>query len=698
MDTKEEPNELIHEKSPYLLQHAYNPVKWYPWGEKAFDLAKKEDKPIFLSIGYSTCHWCHVMAHESFEDKDVAELMNDAFICIKVDREERPDIDNVYMRACQMMTGMGGWPLTIIMTPNKKPFVAATYLPKKSRFGRVGMMELVPHVTKRWKKEKEAIVKYADQATVKIASLDKTAGANLDEVALEQTYQAMLQTYDKTNGGFGKAPKFPSPHQYTFLLRYWKRTSNAPSLDIVTNSLQKMSMGGMFDHLGYGFHRYSTDSKWILPHFEKMLYDQATLLTAFVETYQATGEEYFAQVGRKIIEYLKKDLTSSEGAFYSAEDADSEGVEGKYYVWKTKEVEEILEKEEYEWFSEVYNLKSSGNFEDEATGRKTRENILYQTSTLDRLAEGFNITVEELSERLRQSHEKMLKYREKRIRPGLDEKILTDWNGLMIAALAKASRAFEDEEIMKSAMRACDFILENLRDKDGELYHVYIGGEKSQKAFLDDYAFLIWGMIELYQASFKEIYLKEAVRMTSYCVNHFWDGLSGGFFFTSNNAEQQIVRSKESFDSAIPSGNSVMMKNLLYLAHFTGDHTFERYAERVLISVSGIFERRPQAFSYLMSSLSYALGPTHQITIAGKQDDKETQEFIQKLNKEFLPGIIVVLRKEDDPEARNELDAIAKYTKEQGMKNEKLTIYLCTKNVCDEPTNDANEVIRKLKG
>ena len=474
-------NRLQFEKSPYLLQHADNPIDWYPWGDEAFEKAQKEDKPIFLSIGYSTCHWCHVMEHESFEDPEVARLMNEIFVSIKVDREERPDIDKTYMTVSQMLTGSGGWPLNIIMTPDKKPFFAGTYFPKESRFGRVGMLDLVPRIQEIWLNEHQKALDTADQVVAALQKMsqqtvtqlkysDEEEGT-LGKAILDAAYKQLADLFDEVHGGFGSAPKFPTPHTLLFLLRYWKRHDDEQALKMVERTLQAMRLGGVYDHIGFGFHRYSTDSKWLLPHFEKMLYDQALLAMAYTEAYQVTQKEEYARTAQEIFTYVLRDMTAPSGGFYSAEDADSEGVEGKFYVWSQEEIRHILDEEEAEFVMRVFNFEKGGNFKEQATGLKTGENIVHLQKPLADLAAGFKVTEQELRHRIENIRQKLFDIREQRVHPHKDDKILTDWNGLMIAALAKGAQVFDEPRYAQAAERAARFILDEAHDENGRLLH-----------------------------------------------------------------------------------------------------------------------------------------------------------------------------------------------------------------------------------
>ncbi|MFW9897624.1 MAG: thioredoxin domain-containing protein, partial [Candidatus Thorarchaeota archaeon] len=448
-------NKLKSEKSPYLLQHAKNPVNWYPWGEEAFNKAKYEDKPIFLSIGYSTCHWCHVFAHESFEDQEVAKLMNEVFVSIKVDREERPDIDKIYMTVCQMMTGSGGWPLTIIMTPDRKPFFAGTYFPKETRFGRIGLIDLIKRIKELWKNQKSELIDSANQITFRLQNIDQESPGDLfTEITLKNAFRQLSIQFDYVNGGFGTRPKFPTPHNLIFLLRYWKRTGEEKALEMVEKTLLEMRKGGIFDHIGFGFHRYSTDSTWLVPHFEKMLYDQALIALVYIEAYQATKNDLYKHTTKEIFNYVLRDMISEEGGFYSAEDADSEGEEGKFYVWTKNELEQILESNEFDLAINTFNVKESGNYREEATQKKTRKNILYLK----------NLPNKEKFALIEKIRLKLFKEREKRIHPHKDDKILTDWNGLLIAALAKGAQVLNDDHYLQIAKKSVNFILSKLRD------------------------------------------------------------------------------------------------------------------------------------------------------------------------------------------------------------------------------------------
>jgi len=689
------PNHLINETSPYLRQHAHNPVDWYPWGPEAFERAQRENKPIFLSIGYSTCHWCHVMAHESFEHPEVARLMNEAFVSIKVDREERPDIDNVYMSACQVMTGSGGWPLSIIITPDKKPFFAATYIPREGRFGLIGMMELIPHIRELWATRRgEALSLSNEIATVLQQTPQDTTGEKLDEATLEFTYEQLAKRFDGQYAGFSGAPKFPTPHNLLFLLRYWKRGGNKAALDMVEKTLQAMRRGGIYDHVGFGFHRYSTDSQWLVPHFEKMLYDQAMLAMAYTEAYQATGKEDYGKTAREIFTYVLRDMTALEGGFCSAEDADSEGEEGKFYLWTQEEVRQALGNEEANFVAKVFNIEKDGNFAEQATGRRSGVNILHLRKALGELASDLNLSQQDLQAHLELIRQKLFAYREKRVHPMKDDKILTDWNGLMIAALAKGAQAFDEPEYAEAACRAADFILGNMRKPDGRLLHRYRDGQAGVEANLDDYAFLVWGLIELYEAIFDTRHLEVALELTSDMVRHFWDEDGGGLYLTPDDGESLFVRKKEIYDGAIPSGNSVAMLNLLRLGRMTATSGLEEKAARIGSAFSGSVKQSPSAHTQLMVALDFGIGPCYEVVIAGKAQAEDTKAMVKALRTRFLPNKVVLLN--PDERESPEIAKLAEFTKNQSSIEGKATAYVCLNYNCKLPTTDIGKMLELL--
>jgi uncharacterized protein YyaL (SSP411 family) len=689
------PNRLIEEPSPYLRQHAHNPVDWYPWGPEAFERAEREDKPIFLSVGYSTCHWCHVMAHESFEHPEVARLMNETFVSIKVDREERPDIDNVYMGVCQVMTGSGGWPLTIITTPDKKPFFAATYIPRESRFGLQGMMELIPHIREIWAIRRGEVLNLSDRITTELQQTSQgTAGGELDETTLKVAYEQLARSFDQQHGGFSYAPKFPAPHNLLFLLRYWRHGDNKAALDMVEQTLQAMRRGGIYDHIGFGFHRYSTDSQWLVPHFEKMLYDQAMLAMAYIEAYQATGKEDYERTAREIFSYVLRDMASPGGGFYSAEDADSEGVEGKFYLWTQEQVRQALGNEEAHFVTQVFNIEKDGNYMAETTRKKSGDNILHLAKPLEEMASDLNLSPQDFQARLEVARQKLFSYRNKRVRPMKDDKILTDWNGLMIVALAKGAQAFDEPQYTEVACRAADFILKNMRKANGRLWHRHRGEWTGVDANLDDYAFLIWGLIELYEATFDTSHLRCAVELTSDMLKHFWDEDSGGFYLVPDDSESLLVRKKEIYDGAVPSGNSVAMLNLLRLGRMTANVHFEEKAAKIGRAFSRSVKQSPAAHCQLMIGLDFATGPCYEVVIAGNAQAEDTRAMAKALRTRFLPNKVVLLNPTD--RESTEIAKLAEFTRNQSSIGGKATAYVCLNYSCKSPTTDINKMLELL--
>ncbi|UCF07370.1 MAG: thioredoxin domain-containing protein [Thermoplasmata archaeon] len=692
--TKSKPNALIFEKSPYLLQHAHNPVNWYPWADEAFEKAKKEDKPIFLSIGYSTCHWCHVMERESFTDEEVAELLNKDFVSIKVDREERPDIDGVYMAVCQLMTGSGGWPLTIIMTPDKKPFFAATYIPRKRRFNMMGMLELLPKITEMWTQDRERLLSSSEEITAALKQFSEGGGKKaLDESILTEAYEALVLNYDDQYGGFGGAPKFPTPHNLLFLLRFHKRTGKDRALRVVEKTLQAMRHGGMWDHVGFGFHRYSTDKYWLVPHFEKMLYDQAMLAMAYTEAYQVTGKAEYRETAQQILEYVLRTMTSINGGFYSAEDADSEGEEGRFYVWDEDELRGILGNGA-DIAIRVFNVSKEGNFIEEAGGRRTGKNILHPKKPLSNIAKELDMSPGEMAERIDEARMRLFEAREKRAHPGKDDKILCDWNGLMIAAMAKASRVFDEPRFLAAAEEAVDFICTNMKNKDGRLFHRFREGEAAISGFLDDYAFLVWGLLELYEASLDVRYLKQALELNTYLITHFWDSENKGFYSTSDEGEQLLVRRKESYDGAIPSGNSVAAMNMLRLARITAKTGLETRAEEAASTFSRGIINSPGSHSYFMCALDFAFGPSYEVVIVGNPESDDTKAMLNAQWKAYAPNKILLFRNTET--GTFELDSLSPYTASMTAIDGRATAYVCRNFACELPTTEIDKMLGML--
>ena len=602
------PNSLIHEKSPYLLQHAHNPVDWHAWNDETFARATAENRPIFLSIGYATCHWCHVMERESFEDQEVADQLNGSFICIKVDREERPDIDSVYMAACQMLTGSGGWPLNIFMTPDKRPFFAATYIPKKNRFGRAGLIELSQRIEDLWRNQPE---KVSESATSVAAALrhaaDFSQSDEPDPALLDRAFKQLQECYDSTSGGFEPAPKFPTPHRLVFLMRYHRRTGAASAVEMITRTLDAMRMGGIWDHVGHGFHRYSTDAGWLLPHFEKMLYDQAMISMAYLEAYQLTGNEWYASTAEDIFTYVTRDMTAETGAFYSAEDADSEGEEGRFYVWSTDEISELLGAEQAEKWAAIFNLSPAGNYTDEASGRLTGANILHLKKPFEDWARILGTTAEDLKADWQTVRQTLLEDRSRRVRPLLDDKILCDWNGLMIAALATGGRVLQQSTLTDAAEKAAAFILDHMCDQEGRLFHRYREGDLAVPAQASDYAYLIFGLLNLYQSTLNLVYAEEARRLQVDMNAKFWDETKGGYYLTETGYTELPIRPKEFYDGAIPSANSVALMNLLLLARLTGDRQWEEHSRMLVSAFGGPVSAHPTGFAFFLTALDFAL-------------------------------------------------------------------------------------------
>ena len=689
-------NRLAQSKSPYLQQHADNPVDWYPWDEEAFEKAKVEDKPVFLSIGYATCHWCHVMAHESFEDEEVAKLMNETFINIKVDREERPDIDNTYMTICQMITGQGGWPLTIVMTPDKEPFYAATYLPKESRQNRMGMLDFVPAIQKSWNEDREKVmesVKKIKECFSKTLDLGKQKGLLPDDLA-DQTFRELEKRYDPENGGFSSQPKFPSAHNLLFLLNYHRLTENEKALEMVHHTLRKMRLGGLWDHVGYGFHRYSTDHEWLLPHFEKMLYDQAMLLIAYAEAWKITKDPILKKTACQIVEYVDDCLTSDEGAFYSAEDADSEGEEGKFYVWETEELDSILTDSAAKLFKRLYNIEEEGNFRDEATQQKTGKNIPHLTRFLSEEAETHRISADELESKTETILKKLKTERDKRVRPLLDDKILTDWNGLMIAALARAGVIFNDESFINKAEKAWTVVEKYCLEKTATLCHRVKDGEADIVGMADDYAFVIWSLIELYDATFKPRYLKLAVELQKRFDKDFKDYEWGGYFFTSSHSEQLLGRQKEIYDGAIPSSNSVAALNLVRLARRTGKTMFENRAFKLFGTFSNQIAESPTGYTFAVHAFQISQSNLVEILITTPNGNSVLDKSLEICREYTAMGSAILVK---TPELARKLHEVAPFTENYPVKD-MLMIYVCENHTCNKPVHTLPKLKMLLTG
>ncbi len=721
-------NRLAKEKSPYLLQHAHNPVDWYPWGEEALEKARKEDKPIFLSIGYSTCHWCHVMEEESFEKETVAQVMNQNFVAVKVDREERPDLDNVYMTAVQAMTGSGGWPLNVFITAEGKPFFGGTYWPPESRWGQPGFVDVLGAIAKAWKNHRGQILEQGDHLTTLLQQNLKAraqASISLSSETLDSAYHQLHSFFDDRHGGFGGPMKFPRTHTLSFLLRCWKKFHHQEALQMVEKTLEEMRRGGIWDHLGGGFHRYATDLQWFLPHFEKMLYDQALISKTYLEAYQASGKPEYAQTVREIFDYVLRDLRDPAGAFYSAEDADSldpaspsplppgereslpaarlparqgqagvRGKEGAFYVWKKQEVLDLLGEKNGEVFSLVYGISSEGNVSSDPHGEFPLKNVLFLAHSPEEAAKKFNLPLSEIQKILERSKEALLETRAKRPRPHRDDKILADWNGLMISSLAFGSRVLEDERYLEAAQKAADFVLAKMIRHDGRLLHRYRDQDAAILASIDDYAFLIHGLIDLYEASFEVRYLAEAKKLCAEMIRLFWDEASGGFFFTAEDAEKLITRQKEIYDGAVPSGNSLAALDLLRLGRLTMDKNLSEKAAALFAAFSDPVSQNPEAYPYLLIALDFALGPSKEIVIAGKRDGNFSR-ILRLIYSRFLPNRVLAFHSQDSKE-KKPVEALVPFMKNQNSMDGKNTIYVCENYSCKFPVTEISALEKLL--
>jgi uncharacterized protein YyaL (SSP411 family) len=700
---KQTTNRLAKEKSPYLLQHATNPVDWYPWGPEAFAAAgaggdPAKEKPIFLSIGYSTCHWCHVMERESFESPEVAKLLNDGFISIKVDREERPDIDAVYMTACQMLTGSGGWPLTTIMSPDQRPFFAATYLPRETMGGRIGMLDLLPRVLEVWHTRREEVERSGARLVNALQSATgprtRVTQGGVNALLLAQGRDKLLERFDHVHGGFGGAPKFPSPHNLSFLLREWQRGADTTARDAAVQTLQAMRLGGLFDHLGYGFHRYSTDAHWLVPHFEKMLYDQALLMNAYTDGYQATGEPWMADTVKEIFAYLSRDLTAPGGAFFAAEDADSEGEEGRFYLWSAREWASVLSKGDDALFTDLFNIRPQGNYRDEASGETTGQNIPHLGAPLALQAGDQGLSLEELERRWQGARERLLEVRQKRMRPSRDEKVLADWNGLMIAALARAGASLNLPGPVGAARQAADFLLSDLRSDDGLLWHRSCQGEAAVPGFLEDYAYVAWGLLELYLATSETSYLSHSRQFVDHLLGHHWDEQGGGFFQSGSHNETLLARHKDAYDGALPSGNAVAALTLLRLAALTGHEQYLQKGQATVDAFAGEARQAPQAFSHLLQNGQWLEGLRGTIVVVGPPTAQSTQALLTSLRQRFLPQHLVFYRGEGTGAPLGEPTSPLRITLPH--EGEALA-YLCQNQTCTRPTGDIDELMQRIE-
>ncbi|MGO1369696.1 MAG: thioredoxin domain-containing protein [Senegalia sp. (in: firmicutes)] len=664
---KKHTNRLINEKSPYLLQHAHNPVDWYPWGKEAFEKAKKEDKPIFLSIGYSTCHWCHVMERESFEDEQVAELLNEYFVSIKVDREERPDLDNIYMTITQAMTGSGGWPMNVFLTPDKKPIFAGTYFPKRSILDRVGIMDISYNINRAWKEKREDLIENSEDIIAKLSRINSNTNSegDLSKEVLDKAFKEKSENFDRQYGGFGSSPKFPMGHNLMFLIRYYKENKNKEALEMIEQTLDSMYKGGIFDHIGFGFSRYSVDKKWLVPHFEKMLYDNAILAYAYLEGYQLTKKELYKEVAEKIFTYIIRDMTSEDGGFYSAEDADSEGVEGKFYVWSKRQVKELLGEAEGELVCNYFDITDQGNFEGENIPNLIKHDLALLEKSPD------------MTNRIHAYADMLFYKRETRIHPHKDDKILTSWNGLMIAALAFGGRILDKALFINVAKKSIDFIYDKLFEET-RLLARYRDGEARYEGYLEDYAFLTWGLIEMYEATFEKKYLKKAKKLMDDTFELFWDDENGGFFINGHDSEELILRPKEIYDGAIPSGNSVAGFNMIKLSKMLEDESYMKKYEMMIKSFGQDISDMPSAHSFFLITYMDYLKNGKNIIIAHEREDELYKSMISEINKRYLPFTTVIMGNRE-------------------LVDGKTTAYICENYACNMPINNIEEFIKQLK-
>lgn len=690
------PNRLINEKSPYLLQHAYNPVDWYPWGDEAFSKSRSENKPIFLSVGYSTCYWCHVMERECFENESIAELMNEYFVNIKVDREELPAIDKIYMSALQSMTGSGGWPMNMFLTPELKPFYGATYIPPKEKYGRAGIEDIFIQVNKLWNEKRNELLESSEKIFGILNKKIKTAPVISENILKEEVSRKCFETseriFDYENGGFGQGNKFPRPVLLNQLLQHYKIYGNTDALDMVTFTLLKMYQGGLFDHIDGGFHRYSVDSVWRVPHFEKMLYDQALITDTLLDAYIITKNNAFLECTLKTLNYTAGNLHSKEGGFYSAEDAESytddsrtEKSEGYFYMWTQDELSGILDKYELNIFNFTFGIKYEGNTINDPHSVFGNRNVLYIANDIFETAKEFSDTPENIKSIFENSLKKVKSVRDKRIRPGLDDKILTSWNGLMLNTLAKAYRITQNKYFLDTAIDTADFLINNLY-KDGILYHRYKDGEIKYPGTLDDYAFMIKGLVSLYESSFDIKYITLATELTDKANELFFDFESGGYFETEKNKYDILLRIKDIYDGAEPSGNSIMLENLIRLNSFAEN---KLYREKAMKSLEFFFEEidtSPFSYPQMIFSLQLYLSSFYEIIISGNTES--TKEFLNIISNEYIPGRILI---KSDKKSSEIFDRLKTYNSNENK------VYICYDFKCDTPVNNPEELKEKLK-
>ena len=673
-------NHLIHETSPYLLQHAHNPVDWYPWSDEALQKAKTENRPILLSIGYSACHWCHVMERESFEDEKIAALMNDLFVNIKVDREERPDLDEIYMNAVQMLTGRGGWPMTVFLTPEGKPFYGGTYFPPEDRYGVPGFPKILQGVANAYREKPHEVERSVGQILTGLQrmSLSTESQQSFSSDIIAQSVERLTQAYDADHGGLGKAPKFPNVGVYELFLRHYHRSKANRFLDMVTHTLTKMAQGGIYDHLGGGFHRYSVDEKWLVPHFEKMLYDNAQLVRIYAQVYCVTGEPLFKQVVDETMTYLMREMLHSEGGFYSTQDADSEGEEGKFFVWTEAEITRILGEESSEIFCRIYDVTEEGNFEE--------KNILHPILTLEQASKFFRRDLKAIESLVADAKMKLFQEREKRIKPFRDEKILTSWNGLMLSGLAEAIKISGRPAYLEAADRTVDFIFTNMF-RDGRLLHTYKDGTGKILGYLDDYAFLAAGLLDLFEATLNRMHLDRAVKLAETMLDEFWDEAGAGFFYTGRAHEQLIAQSKPIFDASIPSGNAVATQVLLRLYHYTETENYLKSAERILRAYYDTMENQPFGFAHMLAALDFYLQKPKEIVLVGDKKDPKTAELLTKIHSLYVPNMTLQLASPEES-----LEKISPLLAGKKQIAAKPTVYVCHNFTCSRPVVEWDEL------
>ncbi len=701
----EKSNQLIFEKSPYLLQHAYNPVSWYPWGPQAFAKAQKENKPIFLSIGYSTCHWCHVMEHESFSDEETAKILNEFFVAIKVDREERPDIDSIYMSFVTATTGSGGWPLSVFLTPQQKPFYGGTYYPPQPRWGSPSFRDLLWSIHNSWTKQEEKARASGDEivkAFFEKVNLKVASEIPLQPQILIKAYEQLEQNFDTQNGGFGRSPKFPMGHTLSFLLRYWKNNGEKNALSIVEKTLLSMAQGGINDQIGGGFHRYATDECWQVPHFEKMLYDQALLAKIYLEAFTATGNTVFADTARQILDYVLRDLYDSQGGFFCAEDADSveqdaaddsHKKEGAFYIWSQGQLASLFESEEMAVINYYFGIEQNGNAILDPLGEFVGKNILHVKNSLEQTALYTKKSLTEVTNIVNQAKKTLFTNRLKRSRPYLDDKILTDWNGLMISSFALAGAVLQEPRYLAAAEKAVKFILENLRRTDGRLLHRYREGQAGILATLEDYAFFVAALLDLYESSFDPQYFKEALRLNQEMISLFWDANNGGFFLTPHDGEELVFRPKEVYDGAVPSGNSMAAHNLLRLYHFTFDAEYLHKAEAVFKTFYAELSLHPSGYTQMMMALQFYFGPVKEIVVAGEIKKQQGLELLDMIQRTWFAQKVLIVKTEM---TKTLVEHFMPFTKLQQSPADATCVYICENQVCRTPIKDIKDLHKIL--